>query len=47
MELNVQIKWDMVVYDDLCYEVYDGLVLLDDINYNTIKIIMREVNMLQ
>ena len=28
---------DTVVYDDLCYEVYDGHVLLDDINYNTTK----------
>ena len=32
---KVEIKWDTVVYDDLCYEVYDGPVLLDDINYNT------------
>ena len=32
---KVEIKWDMVVDDDLCYEVYDGPVLLDDINYNT------------
>ena len=36
-EQKVEIKWDTVVYDDLCYEVYDGLVLLDDINYNTTK----------